>query len=497
MGFMDNVKSFWHSVVTDDHYALYGSPYSNSTAGGSLDASTTRLHELNNSLTHSLASSRNGSSTNIGYRPGMRSATNLNQNTEMQTFANGQPPLPSIDSLWSRIEAFLEEEYPELEDNLNAGASSADLNEFEKDLAVGPLPVEFRQFYKIHDGQLRGGKPTGLLMGLTLLDMESIAEEYALWAKVAERVEKQYMTLQHQQQQLQSTEALSAASQALRSRLSNNYLMHQKSVPPHAVQSYYIHRGWVPIARDLYGNLLGLDMAPGPAGCVGQIILYGRDFDTKIVVASSFQELVFQFVCDLEAGNFQIDKSETANDNGFLDSSRDDDYMVGDEDEDNGELSFYDRTGAEFGKSNQGKFTYIEVLKRRALKRHGITNVDSFQTAFTPQRLARKKLPETSTPRALTPAESELLKETLIDDTIKKDKDVTDGAKADSEQTAATENTKVADVPLVETITDAEQAKTEPIPETATEDVSGAPEQALEPAENAEPAEQKAEEIAL
>ena len=134
-------------------------------------------------------SSRNGSSTNIGgYRPGMRSSS-TNVNTvggahEMQTFgADGQPPLPSIDSLWDRIEAFLEEEYPELEDSLNSGASSADLNEFEKDLAVGPLPVEVRQFYKRHDGQFRGGKPTGLLMGLTLLDMESIMEEYYIWQK--------------------------------------------------------------------------------------------------------------------------------------------------------------------------------------------------------------------------------------------------------------------------------------------------------------------------
>lgn len=437
MGLFDNVKSFWHSVVTDDHYASYGSPYSNSTAGGSVDAdtsSTTRLHELNNSLTHSLIDSRNGSTTNVGgYRPGMRSsATNLNSSQELQTLgANGRPPLPSVDSLWERIETFWAEEYPELEENLNSGASTADLNELEKDLAVGPFPVEVRQFYKTHDGQFRGGKPTGILMGLTLLDIESMMEEYALWAKVAEKVERHQLALQHQEQLLSASDESSSQSREVRERIQNNYLMHQKSVPMDAVQSYYVHRGWIPIAKDLYGNLLGLDLAPGPAGVRGQVILYGRDFDTKVVVASSLQELMFQYVTDLETGNYQIDKSETYEDNGFLDKDRDDDYLIGDEDEDNGELQFYDRKGTEFGKALQGKITYIEALKLRALRRYGISNAEQFQTSFTPQRIPKKKASPrpsgASTPDVAQAASksgnlvsvdsaADLLKETLIGD---------------------------------------------------------------------------------
>lgn len=444
MGLLDSFKNFVHSVTTDDHYALYGSPYARSSAGGSIPdaaASTARLQELASSLTHSLVSSRNASSTNVlGYRPGMRSsATNVDAiptssgGHEMQTFAtDGQPPLPSVDSLWERIERFLEEEYPELEDSLNSGVSTADLNEFEKDLAVGPLPVEVRQFYKRHDGQFRGGKPTGLLMGLTLLDMESIMEEYALWAKVAERVEKQRMALHHQQQRLNS-EGDSSDQQA-RERMSNSYLMHQKSIPTDAVQPYYVHRGWIPIARDLVGNLIAIDMAPGPAGLKGQIILYGREFDTKVVIAMNLQELLFQFTSDLEMGNFEIDKSESNDDNGFLDSTRDDDYMIGDEDEDNGELSFLDRDGHEFGKNQKGKISYIEALKRRALKRYGVVNVESFRTDFTPQRIPRNiarpangstdklSTPKTGSTTQLVNLESttDLLKETLIDDGLEK-----------------------------------------------------------------------------
>lgn len=434
MGFLDNVKSFWHSVTTDDHYASYGSPYKNSTAGGSIDPTslTARLADLNNSLSHSLVGSRTASTTNVaGYRPGLRSLlTNLiNQSSDvqMQTLnREGLPPLPSIDSLWDRIEKWLEEEYPELEDSLNDGASTADLNEFERDLAIGPLPVEVRQFFKIHDGQFRGGKPTGLIMGLSLLDIESIMEEYAVWAKVAERIEKQVVAVN---QQRKLPEESTSASFSNNEKQLNNFLAHQKSVPINAVQSYYIHRGWVPLIKDPCGNLIGLDLAPGPAGLRGQIILYGRDFDTKIVVATSLQEFLFQFITDLELGNYEIDQSESNTDNGFLDSAQNDDYMIGDEDEGNGDLAFLDRDGSEFGAELKGKISYIEALKRRALKRYSIPNADKFQTAFTPQRVPRKQpmvRPEGSPSKnastsKLVNLESsvELPKETLIDDSSK------------------------------------------------------------------------------
>lgn len=482
--------------------------------------SNTRLHELNNLLTHSLVSSRNGSTTNVGgYRPGMRSsATNLASSGttsgghELQTFANGQPPLPSVEALWLRIEAVWEEEYPELEEALNLGASSADLNELEKDLAVGPLPVEVRQFYKTHDGQFRGGKPTGILMGLTLLDMESMMEEYALWAKVAERVEKQQFALQHQQGLLSQGDESSSASQALRERLLNSYLMHQKSVPADAVQSYYVHRGWIPIAKDLYGNMLGLDLAPGPAGVRGQIILYGRDFDTKVVVATSLQELLFQYVTDLEAGNYQIDRTELYEDNGFLDASRDDDYLIGDEDEDNGDLQFFDRDGSEFGKEAQGKITYIEALKRRALRRYGISRVETFQTSFTPQRIPLKRSsprhstsspePRGSTTNLVNVDSAVAPKETLIDDDLAAvTLEESDKASAKEEvskknaeiETPQTETTKEEALEIKVSITKADEAEEPKAEESlAVESLTKEP-HADETAETAEEKESEAE----
>jgi len=531
MGIIDSFKSFVHSITTEDHYASYDSPYKNSainnvgtTVGGG--NSSSRLHELNrlataNSSSHSLIEggnnangsrtslSRNGSSTTVGYRPGLRSSNTNSSDLQLQNLnASGQPPLPSVDSLWDRIEAWLEEEYPELGDNLNDGVTTADLNEFENDLGCGSLPVEVRQFYKRHDGQFRGGKPTGLIMGLTLLDLEGIVEEYAVWAKVNQRLEKQQYMFQHQQQQSQKATSSSEA-QGNQSRINNSFIANQKSIPPNAIQAYYAHRGWIPFVKDFCGNQVAIDLAPGPQGHWGQIIIFGRDYDTKVVIASNLQEFIFGFVSDLELGNFQIDENDQ--DGGFLDGSRnDDDYMIGDGQEDQGELCFIDKDKKEFGDSIKGKFTYLEVLKRRALKKFGITNLDKFSTSFTPQRIAhaRPNASGASSPvRAASPSMSgttantnktqnplinlessskvALPKETLIDEEKKLPKEPTKKSEAESikeEAPKLEENTKQTDEVIeekpetVETPA-REESKEEESKEENEEDKEDAPEE--------------------
>jgi cell wall assembly regulator SMI1 len=398
MGLLDSIKSFVHSITTEDHYASFDSPYRNSTIASegapAAAASSARLNELGRLATANSSQQSLGGGP-VGYRPGMRLlATNLSGlDLQLQLLnRDGQPPLPLMDSLWHKIEAWLEEEYPELGDNLNDGVTTADLNEFENDVGCGLLPVEFRQFYKRHDGQMRGGAPAGLIMGLTLLDIESIVEEYQIWGKVAARLERQ--------QYAATAAAGSSAAAGGAGGAGNNFLANQKSLPPQAVQCVYLHKGWIPFARDDGGNQIAVDLAPGPAGVWGQVILFGRDFDTKVVIAQLFQEFVFNFVSDLEAGNFQVDQGKE--ESGYLEISRDDDdYMIGAEDEGQGDLTFYDRSGKEFGRTNT-QLLYIDVLKKRALRRYGISNVDLFQTSFVPQRVAREERPAGMS-RATTP----------------------------------------------------------------------------------------------
>ncbi|CAL1186064.1 unnamed protein product [Candida parapsilosis] len=379
MGFLDNFKAFVHSITTNDHYASYDSPYrtqnndnddfTGSSAGGAHPNGSTM--NLNADLNAS-RSSLNDSTAGGFYRPGLRSSQS------------------QLDSLWDRIEHWIDEEYPELDDNLNDGVTSADLNEFLQDLKCGSksLPEDFRQFYKRHDGQLRGGKPTGLIMGLVLLDLESIVEENILWNKVAERLERQQYMAQHQQKQNELKEGSSQQQQHYQKQAAT-FITNQRSIPPNAIQPFYYNKGWVILLKDNIGNQVAMDLNPGPNGTWGQIILFGRDFDTKLVIAHSLQEFIFEFTTDLESGNFLIDSSEYQEELGFLSSDRDGDFMIGDEDENQGELSFYDRDGKEFGKNaTRSRPSYIEVLKRRALKKYGLT--ENFQTAYQPPKPVKK-----------------------------------------------------------------------------------------------------------
>ncbi|CAK9435530.1 uncharacterized protein LODBEIA_P02570 [Lodderomyces beijingensis] len=410
MGVLDSFKAFVHSITTDDHYASYNSPYKNRSG----DA------ELSNALssggsTLQLNADMNGSTTSLNdgsagfYRPGMKSSQSQLQKQDqhqqhvndvpMQSFdSNGLPPLPSMDSLWDRIEHWIDEEYPEIDDYLNDGVTTADLDEFLQDLKCGSrrLPEDFRQFYKRHDGQFRGGKPTGLVMGLVLLDLESIVEENMMWNKVAERLEaQQYLAQkqqqsQQQQQQSQNLDVKEGSSGSHQhSKPSNTFISHQRSIPPNSIQPVYYHRGWIVLLKDNIGNQVAMDLCPGPNGTWGQIILFGRDFDTKLVIAINLQDFIFSFVSDLEAGNFQIDSTEYNEQLGFLSPERDGDFMIGDEDESQGELNFLDKDGAEFGlNAIRGRPGYIEILKRRALKRYGLN--EKFQTVFQPQRIQKK-----------------------------------------------------------------------------------------------------------
>ncbi len=82
----------------------------------------------------------------------------------------------------------------------------------------------------------------------------------------------------------------------------------QDCVPPNTVQKAYAHVAWIPLVRDWGGNNLAVDLAPGPAGTWGQIILFGRDYDTKYVVARSWGQFLALFADDLNSGKWFVDE---------------------------------------------------------------------------------------------------------------------------------------------------------------------------------------------
>jgi len=61
------------------------------------------------------------------------------------------------------------------------------------------------------------------------------------------------------------------------------------------------------MARDWGGNNLAIDLAPGPAGKWGQVILFGRDYDCKYVVARSWSAFLATVADDLNSGKWFVE----------------------------------------------------------------------------------------------------------------------------------------------------------------------------------------------
>ncbi|KAJ5263768.1 hypothetical protein N7478_011373 [Penicillium angulare] len=258
----------------------------------------------------------NGSPTDLDspsrpYSPGMRSTASKRRSNDqepgeiqMQSFHDGAPPPPPVAHSWRKIERWLESNYEELLDNLGEGCTQNDINELEHELDCS-LPLELRESLMIHDGQERPGLPTGVLFSAMLLDCEEIVQERRNWKTVND----EYLSAAMMSTPVTSSAASSStAAPQQGATWRNDLLDRQDSQPPGAVQKAYAHPAWIPLARDWGGNHIAIDLAPGPAGKWGQIIIFGRDYDCKYVIARSWAAFLATFADDLCSGRVNIDE---------------------------------------------------------------------------------------------------------------------------------------------------------------------------------------------
>lgn len=239
----------------------------------------------------------------------------------MQSFQGGHPPAPPLSHTWARIDKWAEENYPELQEELGEGCTTNDLNELEHYLDCS-LPQEVRDSLQIHDGQERGGRPTGLIFSCMLLDCEEIVQEWDNWRKVNQEflletsVQKPSLPTRAlggssgngQAQAGSSKQAPSSPTSSSGHSWKQDLQDKQTSVPANAVLKAYAHPAWIPLVRDWGGNNLAIDLSPGPTGHWGQVILFGRDYDTKYVVARSWAHFLAKFADDLNSGKWWIDE---------------------------------------------------------------------------------------------------------------------------------------------------------------------------------------------
>ena len=202
-------------------------------------------------------------------------------------------PYPPLSHTWARLRAWLNKEYPELGDTLNWGIPSEDLAQIEMQFGFS-LPAPVRESYLLADGQepeSSAGCSEGLFFGLQLLPLEDVLDEWRFWRDVDE-------------------DPNTGANARLRELM--------QSIPPGYVRKEYSLRGWIPLISDKAGNYLGVDMNPAESGSPGQVIVFGREFDTKVVLwkgdgPGGWGKWLASFVDDLENGDgFEMGQGDHA-----------------------------------------------------------------------------------------------------------------------------------------------------------------------------------------
>lgn len=186
-----------------------------------------------------------------------------------------------MDELWLVLEHWLGQNFPEVIADLNPGCSDEELNELERQLNCR-LPEDFKALYRCHNGQR--GQATGIFCGLPFLSTDEIYEQWTAWRDLAKDFAK---------------EAEDFDDENLAAEITG------ESYPANAIKPTYINLQWIPFSDDGSGNHLGVDLDPGSAGVIGQVINFGTDENDKFVIASSLPGFIAWIVAQYQADNYQ------------------------------------------------------------------------------------------------------------------------------------------------------------------------------------------------
>ncbi len=156
---------------------------------------------------------------------------------------------------------------------LRPGASVQALDALERHVGV-ELPRALRDFLAIHDGQ--DPRARGLFFHSMFLGTDEIAGEWDNWRSIDE------------------------------AEMNADCADFMASEPPGFVKPLYANRLWIPLTHDGGGNHAGLDFDPDTKGQPGQVIVFGRDMDTKRLMAPDFETFLTLFVAQLRSGTWTL-----------------------------------------------------------------------------------------------------------------------------------------------------------------------------------------------
>lgn len=364
MGFKEKLNQIFYALSTEDRYADYDSHNHHIRTAGNAEEAHAGGIQLNDAD----AFQEDGDDNGVHHSTEGVSETIL---------------------AWRHIETWTSENHPDLNASLSDPCTRTDITKAEQDLET-VLPPPVRASLRIHDGQEDLDSLTGiggLFFGLQLMNLDEIVHMTKTWRLVAERINLDVEVKKNQAahdslvsptgsstevDKTKSTTSLNETHKGfskvdgadyknldpdLERKISSNnskrfksHIPKQFSCPPGAIHPVYSHPGWIPLVTDNSGNHVGVDLSPAKKGTWGQVILFGRDFDTKFVLAPNWGDFLLIFAKDLENGNYIIHDE--------------DDMYAGD-----GEVGFFDK------KINR-EIPYLQVLAQRSINQYRVHNKD-------------------------------------------------------------------------------------------------------------------------
>jgi internalin A len=197
-----------------------------------------------------------------------------------------------IRPILDEIKKELDKQYPGYSNLFNPPASGEQIAAYEN-LTGLEMPHDWKELYTIHNGQQQGEKyGLAFIFSLPFLTIE---ESMRQWKVLNE--------------QLGDTSMFDHKSH---------------SVPADHIREQYVNKGWIPISKDSGGNYVGIDLNPDVKGTRGQVINFGRDEETKYVIASGL-EAYFNYMLALIRENRL---SILAQDDDDADEEEDDDGNI-------------------------------------------------------------------------------------------------------------------------------------------------------------------------
>ncbi|CCD24565.1 Smi1p NDAI_0D02510 [Naumovozyma dairenensis CBS 421] len=362
--FKKKIKEWAYSFSTEDRYAEYDPNTTPSFNMAQRNTSAMGATHNNNGTGHPHMTSSHDDLSNDELNIGMADPTIIPHkpegyyNDDDLSIHNTKDGVADALLAWRHIDSWTDQHNPDLSATLSDPCTLNDIANVEEDLEIF-FPPSVKASFRVHDGQEDLESMTGtsgIIYGMPLMTLDQIVAMSQTWRKVAKNMNKIHHSNNqsrsnlpsnnnstssfHQQQQQQQQQ------QQAKNQFKLPFIPEQQSFPPNHILTVYAHPNWIPLLTDNAGNHVGVDLAPGPMGKYGQIIIFGREWDTKYVVASNWGEFLLSFANDLEAGNWLL-----VDDN--------DDFFAGD-----GELVYRDKS------INGVPQDYLEVLKKRTIKKY-------------------------------------------------------------------------------------------------------------------------------